>query len=384
METKMYNNGRLLTLFALLPLLSHAQFSVRMNLGLSNIGHETRAQIIQDLDEIIAYEALDNFRRGDTTIAADYVFATTLEQIFVLGSNAGTAWEHKTQDVYLAPVVVDPNDSNSRTLKVTTDTFVTGSDTNGATTNFAVSTLRITISDGLTFSPSGLSTYTNAHSDNKDVNAYIIKDTHYTLIERFRDEIAPTIDKTSKFLTGQHHYNSLDLGINLIYDFGALSLTAIVMGHHPMETANRTTVTDLIDYQPDMTFDASLGTMIKLYQSRIGALVGWSRITGHLELSKYRKNVTNGLTTGLTDISYIDYTNSYNLGLDSVTYNALTENIYFGEVRVEGIPLTQRGITFYGAYRVSVGLDDEDQTQFKKVDVEQTTVSVGLNFALYD
>ena len=396
--------------------LTHAEFNIAMSLGISELSQETKAEIINKFNEVAAYELVDEYRKNtpyqDTVEGT--LDATTnrgterrIQDIFVKGSKTGKSWETTTDNVHLLPYTLSANGQ-----QITIDApILTGTDSNGGTAadnfNVAYSNRENTIADtddnlyltitaltagGISFQvPTGegdssVDVYTtpkivDKRQDYSDQGrrppAVIMSTANFDQMMQFRKDLAQTINSNSAdSIFGQETYLTLDGGVNFSYSMDKMAMEASILIRHPLPFGERESV-ELISYAPETTFDASLGLLLKYESGRFGASVGVSQIKGNLVLSPIQITDNNGATQ---NAKYIDHDNSYTRGDTARSITGMSELMYFAEIKAEGSPVDDSGISVYGKYRV--GFSSDDTSNLEKIKMTQDGVSIGVIFDL--
>jgi hypothetical protein len=246
--------------------------------------------------------------------------------------------------------------------------------------------LVVTASNGLVFSNASLPKYTSLdngltnNSYNPHYNtAYIVSTGAFTKLENLRNELLKSVESKSNHLHAQKHYQSVDTGISTSYDFGKIHMFMNLNARYPVDFIPRESI-DIISFTPGLSLDSSLGAMINYGRGHIGASFGVSQIKGTFTLKKYKRLTTDNADL---ELNYVDYTNSYSLGNDTVTISSIDDLFYYGELRAETLPLQNKGLTIYGSYKLGFGRENEDIT-LEKLDLKQDIVTIGLSFAFMD
>lgn len=358
---------------------STAKFSVRVNLGMTTVGHQTKALLMQNFDELAAFQTLENFRGTNfddyVKVSTKHAYPAPLGLIFVQEDNASQPWSGTTEKVYLTPITVSADDSN---ITFTDETLLTGTDSTSGdqTDDFSGSSgLTIIVQNGMKFESTSLTPYTTSATSSGyfDLQAYVVSESNFKKIKQLRDDLLETSQLKANHLYAQKHYNTLDAGINLSYDFDSISLVTIVTGRYPMDLSPRETI-PLISFVPGGTIDASFGAMIGYGKGQIGAMVGMTKINGSFHLSKY-------LRADSSSLQYIDYNNSYNNGQDSVILENVSDKAFYVELRAEGMPSHEGGTTFYGSYKVGFGRA-ADEDGLANIDLRQDSLAIGGSLLL--
>lgn len=368
---------------------SSANFSIRFNLGLTSTGHQTKASLVETFDEIKAYETLDNFRGNDTTdesyltkVSNKYAYVVRMQQIFVEEDKAGKPWENTTKTNYLTSMVVD---SANTYVKLTDPTLLTGTDGNSTTTNFDNSLANTIVADnGLVFNLGSLTKYTTT-TNTLDANwykqyAYIVSTDSFTQMTNLKDEMLLAVETDTNHLNSQKYYNTLDGGIMLTYDFGMLNMFSCLTFHYPLDINPRTTL-PLVLFSPSPSLEASLGTMIEYGKGKFGGAFGATQIRGDFLLTKYQRLTDD---SNALSLQYVDYTNSYTNGNDSISIERIHDLFFYAEIRAETTPTHLGGTIIYGTYKVGFGADKSEDADLSKLDLAQDSIAVGVSFSFID
>lgn len=375
---------------------AHATLSLRVNLGISSVGHETRAFLLENFDEIKAYEALENFRGTITDdyakISQQHALQATLLQFYIEEDKTGKAWENTTKTISLSSAIIDDTIGGYGTvIRLTDPTLFTGTDSTPGDLTDDISAyynssadpdeIGMNISNGLTASLDDHTKYTNINNDASGasaISAYAITSSNFAQIANLKDEMVPTVSNKNNFLSCQKQYNTLDAGLQLSYDFGKMTMFTQAVLHYPLSFVSRETI-PLIIFSPASSFDGLLGAMINYNVGRFGAAFGISQVRGDFLMKKYERSTSGDSNLNL---QYVDYTNSYNENKDLITLKGVSDSFFFGEIRAETKATSDKNFIIYGSYKVGFGREDTNE-ELAKVDLKQDSILIGVSYTLH-
>ena len=433
-----------LTLITLCTSLSYANFSVQVNVGLSDTSHETKAYVLRNYNEVALFEIWQDYRNlhpyeevvitaestagrkdFDTGANSNYMNHPAgeekpLDNFFFLGSNEGQEWEGSTSNVHLLTYDNTPNNDGYYEIRIT-DNILTFSGTTPGANDVFVSLLENSVGDyepkeyvfaniiaqgAYQFTaPEDLSIYTTHKAIQppieggnriegydqladydpiyfgnlfaKFAGVALISTEDYAEMLVYKDNLFEALDRSGYYLNGQYHYNTIDAGISMTYDFDVLRLNVDAMAHYPLEVGTRESV-DIIQYSPSTQFDGALGISVGFSNGSIGATLGFSQLNGDILLTKMQRTNNSG---NLENIAEIEYTNSYTLGDDNRNITDLKENLYFGEFIAKSKPVNANGVSLYAKYRL--GLNPNDNNRLQQLKLEADSISFGALFQVY-
>lgn len=405
--------------------ITHAMgLSVQLHFGLTENSHQTEADIINNFDEFRAFELVEDYRKQtpyEDTVEGSFNeldYSGTEKygyEIFIEGDRTGQAWAESTSNVYLLNYELD---ISNREVNIT-DQILSGTDLTQVNTpasgtdltdNFTYTyfnpvagdnspinrykgeSIKITATDGLQFTApttdgepapiyTTMSIYNRPHQAySSPPDSYVIMSTdNFNNMMAFREELEQTVDSRSgSSLYGQEKFITLDAGLNLSYDVGNMVLQVSAGAHYPLPTADRRSI-DIIAYNPTSYLDASFGVLLKYGAGKIGGAIGMSQIRGDFVLQpiKYIDSIGTPYS-----VDYINHASSYTLGDSTRTIGDINEAVYFAEIRAEGSPITDDGISIYGKYRL--GFASDDSTALQKLKVSRDSISVGATLTFYN
>ncbi|MEC7030797.1 MAG: hypothetical protein VXW87_03960 [Pseudomonadota bacterium] len=407
-------------------------------------------ETVQSQKQINPYQQRVVSALGDEN-AADLV----LSQIFVKGSKAGQPWSDKTSDVHMLGYNVTATSTvNTKTQKSIKfeDPIVkavgTGPDAIAANNHLYITstvepnvnqhgieepasgkiltleTNNDTSGNGFTFEFSGSEdkVYTTALVSTKrdhkafpfnatqnshnwtesdspasgvaNTYAIIISTKQYNNLVDFKDQLVTAQVTPGSSISGEEHFDVIDLGIDAVYDYGPVDIIISANTHYPLPFGQRRS-NELIKYTPGATVDASFGALVSYGQGKIGLTAGMAQIRGDYLLSPLTRTYSSfpnsnqqgviqaGPSQYVVPVEYIDHTKSYTQSASSADTNSrsvkdINEPMYFAEIRAEGSPLYDGGVSLYGKFRVA--LSEDNSTKLNKLRVTQDSISVGAIF----
>lgn len=414
--------------------------SVQVHFGVTENSHQTEADILNRFDEFRAFELVEDYRKKspyEDTVEGTfdaYDNGGTEKfgfELFVEGDKTGQPWANSTSNVHLLNYELDTvNDTITIQDEILTGTDATineppistdytdnfvqereypvGAPPNPnpsldpyAIYSFAGKSLTITAIDGLDFQVPTVneeplpvytteSIYRDVLSENLYLpNTYIIMSTdNFDKMMQLHTDLTQTIDSRSgSSLYGQEKFMTLDAGLNLSYDVGNMVLQVSAGAHYPLPTADRRSI-DIIAYNPTSYLDASFGVLLKYGAGKIGGSIGMSQVRGDYLLRPIKYVDSSG---NPQNVDYIDYRSSYTLqplesalaGEDGTrSISSINEAIYFAEIRAEGSPITENGLSIFGKYRL--GLTSDDSATLQKLKVSRNSISIGATLTFYN
>ena len=220
--------------------------------------------------------------------------------------------------------------------------------------------------------------------------AVIMSTSEYEAMENLKDMLEKGKNTVgTSAIYGEEHFDYLDIGMDAVYDYGDVDIFLSANAHYPLPLSSRST-TELIKFNPGASVDASFGAMISYGQGKFGLSAGVAQMRGDYILSplektytEFPKTGTNGATTGektsfTLPAEYINHTQSYTSGTEGITIKDINEPLYFAEIKAEGAPLYDGGLSVYGKFRIALSEDNSDA--LKRLRITQDTVSVGARF----
>ncbi len=252
-----------------------------------------------------------------------------------------------------------------------------------------------TASISTTDQPADSTTAWNDLSDNafkaRISYAVIMSTSEYEAMENLKDMLEKGKNTVgTSAIYGEEHFDYLDIGMDAVYDYGDVDIFLSANAHYPLPLSSRST-TELIKFNPGASVDASFGAMISYGQGKFGLSAGVAQMRGDYILSPLEKTYTefpkttgtngetNGTTTSFTlPAEYINHTQSYTSGTEGITIKDINEPLYFAEIKAEGAPLYDGGLSVYGKFRIALSEDNSDA--LKRLRITQDTVSVGARF----
>ena len=365
-----------------------------------------------------------------------------LSHIFTKGSNADTDWADSTDNVHLLKYIKDTETDNfikltftdivltstvtPATIEFADVTKITGtwdaeandldpqagvilklralgdmvfkykrtSVNNADTTTEDQEPIYTTASISTTDQPAAGTTAWDALADNafkaRISYAVIMSTSEYEAMENLKDMLEKGKNTVgTSAIYGEEHFDYLDIGMDAVYDYGDVDIFLSANAHYPLPLSSRST-TELIKFNPGASVDASFGAMISYGQGKFGLSAGVAQMRGDYILSplektytEFPKTGTNGETTGAnTSVTlpaeYINHTQSYTSGTEGITIKDINEPLYFAEIKAEGAPLYDGGLSVYGKFRIALSEDNSDA--LKRLKITQDTVSIGARF----
>lgn len=377
-----------------------ANFSIRFNIGVSKISHSSHALLMENFDEIAAYERLEDIRGNQylqyEKISQQNAFSIQLENVYVEEDRTTQPWASRTITTYLTPYEIS---SDAKSVQLTDATLLTGSDTDSVqTNNFTEDGLKVIAADGLSFSTDSMTKYTQGDlsDDYKPISVFIMSTESYEQLKIWRDELLDTIQLSGNNLKAQKHYQSLDCSMKVSYDFEPLHVFASIGAHYPLAIDERETI-PLISYTPSGSLDASFGALFNYKYGRFGGALGLTQITGQYVFNKYQRLTavdTDELweeysssdlfdNDDVLDLGYVDYINSYSEGKDIITLPGINESSFYTELRAETLPMIQNGLSIYTTYRIAFNRESQD-SDLHKLHLQQGSFSLGASFSFLD